>query len=111
LSEERRISKRVVASSANISIHDKIADKSMGTIGNLSETGFMLVTGNQIEIDSVFQLELEDNSSGQKIQIGAVCLWNSETSTQQMFWSGFHIIDISSEAEEILKEIVAKLSD
>lgn len=111
MSEERRISKRVATSSANISIHDKIADKSMGTVGNLSETGFMLVTSHQIEIDSVFQLELKDNSSGQKIQIGAICLWNSETSSQQMFWSGFHIIDISTEAEEILKDIVDRLSD
>ena len=111
MTEERRISKRVAVSSANISIRDKIADKDMGTIGNLSETGFMLVTRNEIDIDSVFQLELSDNNSGQKIQIGAVCLWNSQASTQQMFWSGFHIIDISSEAEEILKDIVARLSD
>lgn len=111
MSEERRISKRVAAQSGDISIRDKIADKDMGTIGNLSETGFMLVTRSDIEVDSVFQLELSDNSSGQKIQIGAVCLWNSQASTQQMFWSGFHIIDISAEAEAILRDIVARLAD
>lgn len=112
MSDERRIADRVSAQSADIRVQDRISDTSMGTIANLSETGFMLVSHRDIEVDSVFQLELSccDGQFG-NIQIGAVCLWNADTSSENLFWAGFHIIDISAAAEAALKQVIAKLSE
>lgn len=110
MTDERRIAKRVSASSADISVINRINESNMGTIANLSETGFMIMTDQAIDIDSVFQLQLtccEDFPS--EILLGAVCLW-TDSNSDKMFWAGFHIIDISDEAEKMLKMLIEKLS-
>ena len=111
MSEERRIADRVETQSAYIKIRDRVSETDMGTVANLSETGFMLVSNRNIDVDSVFQLEMsccEDKF--QNIRFGAVCLWNADTSSENLFWAGFHIIDISADAEATLQQIIAFLS-
>ena len=111
MSEERRISNRIETQSADIHIRDRISGAEMGTIANLSDTGFMLVTSRNIDVDSVFQLEMsccEDKF--ENVHIGAVCLWNADSNTENLYWAGFHIIDISDKAEATLKQIISTLS-
>ena len=111
MSEERRVSNRIETHSADIHIHDRISDSNIGTIANLSETGFMLVSNRNIEVDSVFQLEMSfGEEKFDHIRFGAVCLWNADTSSENLFWAGFHIIDISAEAEAALKQVISSLS-
>ena len=112
MTEERRTAQRVAPKSGDLNVNNIISGEDMGTIANLSETGFMLATSNTIEVDSVFQLVLtysQDNSIA-PVKFGAVCLWNADTSTQHLKWAGFHIIDISDEAQSRLKQIVDDLA-
>ena len=110
MSEERRVSKRVDAQPGSIMVLDRISESSLGTIANISATGFMLVTDRFIETDSVFQLNLGSGSLDSSIDIGAVCLWTTEASSADSFWSGFHIIDISESAQHQLDNLVEKMS-
>lgn len=110
MSDERRIAERVTPQPGHMHVYDRFAGTELGTIANISETGFMLVTRQFIETDSVFQLELSfsQEDKNEKIQLGAVCLWCADTSTENSFWAGFHIIDISPQKEELLKKIISE---
>lgn len=110
MSEERRIAKRVDTQPGSIVVLDRISQTSLGTIANISSTGFMLVTDRFIEIDSVFQLNLASDGLDTSFDIGAVCLWTTEASSADSFWSGFHIIDISDSAQADLDIVVKKIS-
>lgn len=110
MSEERRVAKRVDTQPGSIIVLDRISETSLGTIANISSTGFMLVTNRFIDIDSVFQLNLDSSSFSTSIDIGAVCLWTSEASSADSFWCGFHIIDISDSAQAELDIVVEKMS-
>lgn len=110
MSEERRISKRIDPVPGSILVFDRINESSLGTIANISSTGFMLVTDRHIDTDSVFQFSLGCKSLDLTIDLGAVCLWTTEASVAAAFWSGFHIIDISDSAQAKLDNMVDKFS-
>lgn len=107
MSEERRIAKRVAPSSGYIAVLNRHTGQQLGSIANISETGFMLVGPEMIDIDSVFQFELKSSEDKfDTIQCGAVCLWNADTSAGNAYWSGFHIIDISDQAQSLLNQAI-----
>ena len=110
MSEERRIAKRVDTQPGTIMVLDRINQFNMGTIANISSTGFMLVTEHFIDTDSVFQLNLGCADLDVSVDIGAICLWTSEASSAASYWSGFHIIDISDTAQADLNILVQKIS-
>ncbi len=110
MGKERRIAKRVDTQPGSIMVLDRINESNMGTIANISSTGFMLVTNHFIDIDSVFQLNLGCSSLDISIDIGALCLWTAEASSVDSFWSGFHIIDISETAQAHLDILVEKMT-
>jgi hypothetical protein len=110
LSEERRIATRVDTQPGSFVVLDRISETSLGTIANISSTGFMLVTNRFIDTDSVFQLNIGCGSFDISIDIGAICLWTTEASSADSFWSGFHIIDISDSSQADLDIIVEKIS-
>jgi len=110
VSEERRVAKRVDTQPGSIIVLDRISQTSLGTIANISSSGFMLVTNRFIDIDSVFQLKLDGGSFKNSIDIGAVCLWTTEANSADSFWSGFHIIDISDSTQAQLDIVVEQMS-
>lgn len=109
MSSERRITDRVKPDSHEIIVLDRIENSRLGTIANISQTGFMLVSAREIDIDSVFQLELNFPDQSVTIELGAICLWNSKTGAAGVHWQGFHIIDISEASEQKLKQMLEKL--
>lgn len=110
MSEERRVAKRVNTQPGSIIVLDRISKTSLGTIANISSSGFMLVTNRFIDIDSVFQLNLNGGRFNTSVDIGAVCLWTTEANSADSFWSGFHIIDISDAAQAQLDNVVEQMS-
>lgn len=111
MSEERRISDRVTTSTGDVQVRDRIGNTSLGSIANLSRTGFMLVSDRLIEAESVFQLELISSNQNEIILLGAVCLWNADTSSENLYWNGFQIIDISVQTEAALEQLISSLAD
>ena len=110
MSDERRIAQRVDTQPGTIMVQDRINDVNLGTIANISSTGFMLVTDQYIDTDSVFQFSLDYGDAEPAIEIGAICLWTTEASSATSFWSGFHIIDISDTTQANLDVLVKRMS-
>lgn len=110
MSDERRIAERVNTQPDAVSVINTVTELDLGTIANLSSTGFMLVSSEIIEIDSVFQLEFRSVKLEEPLHLGAVCLWNADASSATAHWSGFHIIDISDANQQALDLLVKQLS-
>lgn len=108
MNEERRSSARASINDDHIQIYDRNREQIIGIVANISETGFMLVSSEDIEPGSVFQLEMRIKDEG-NIRFGATCLWSAEANTPNMHWQGFHIIDISSEAAQQMRQVMAHL--
>ena len=78
----------------------------IGTVANISSTGFMLVADRHIDVETIFQLRLLTSDTQEEFNLGAMCLWNSDASSANTFWAGFHIIDISDETQSRLDKLV-----
>ncbi len=106
MSEERRISDRIDTPSGQIHVFDRMLGEEIGTVANISTTGFMLVADRKIDVDSILQLRLLTSDTQEEFSLGAMCLWNSDASSSNTFWAGFHIIDISEDTQSQLDKLV-----
>lgn len=89
-----------------------ITDAPLGTLANISLGGFLLTSQVEIPEGAIYQFRLHEcNEPGtmEPIQLGAVCLWHSEASSPGSYWSGFQILDISSQDEQLLKSYIESL--
>jgi hypothetical protein len=109
VTDERRISDRANLKQDTVTVYDRNRETMVGTIANISETGFMLVSTEEIQPESVFQFELQFSDRDINVQLGAVCLWNAEAGKAGVFWNGFHIIDISDQAQSQLQQVMQAL--
>jgi len=82
----------------------------LGNIVNISQGGFMLSSHDTIIPEGgIYQLKLLEEQSAMVINLGATCLWQTEANAANSHWAGFHIIDISSADEELLKSYISSL--
>jgi hypothetical protein len=98
---EKRKSIRKVADEV-LEVSDKITGSLIGQVVNISADGLMLLSHEPIVTGSIYQLEMKiPNANGARnpITFGAEAVWTTEASQPETFWTGFRIIDISSESE------------
>ncbi len=98
---EKRKSHRKIADEV-LEICDQITGMHIGRVVNISAEGLMLLSQEPIVTGSVYQLDLEMPDPGadgdsKHITFGAEAVWTTEASQPESFWTGFRIIDISSE--------------
>jgi len=96
---EKRQSPRKIADEV-LEVSDQITGTQIGRVVNISAEGLMLLTQEPVITGSVYQLEMQiPGSDGETKQItfGAEAIWTTETNQPDSFWTGFRIIDISSE--------------
>ncbi len=98
---EKRKSHRKIADEV-LEICDQITGMPVGRVVNISAEGLMLLSQEPIMTGSVYQLDLqmppsEAETDPRHIIFGAEAVWTSEASQPESFWTGFRIIDISSE--------------
>jgi hypothetical protein len=106
--KEKRKRPRKVAGS-NIQVFDANVNRRIGRLVNLTSAGLMLIGDAPMESNMVFQLELVLESphyGKERLQFGVESLWCSEATESGRYWSGFHIIDISSETTELIELLV-----
>ncbi len=107
MQEKRRLPRAVT--DANVLAHDVDTGRHLGRVVNLSAEGMMLISPEPVEQNLVFQLELalEPPHLGHKsLRCGVESLWSSKAHQSGHYWAGFHIIDISLEAAEIVESLV-----
>lgn len=105
--KEYRKSKRV-RPNVTIEIVDIIKNIIIGNVLNISSEGLLVSTNLHIEAGLLFQTEWNFSARGLKsIDVGIECLW-SETQTSNIYLTGFQIIDISKDDQDILDRIIAQ---
>ncbi len=97
-----------------ICVRDISSGLELGTIANIHEEGFMVISDGGLKEDHLYQIAFESSErsvSGEDIQLGAECLWLSETGTGDQIWAGFQIMEISDSAQSNLDKLVAQYED
>jgi len=96
IDEFRRTRRRRVADTTNVI--DTMTETVIGHLGNLSETGMLVMTSAPLVPDALYQLRFTlPGASGQPIEVGAHLLWEDEASAPGQEWAGFRFITMSDE--------------
>lgn len=78
-----------------LSVFNRLTDKPLGFIGNLSETGLMLISRYPMMTGVRFDMRLKipaQHGELRCVDIGATCLWSREDVTPGSFDSGFVLL-------------------
>ncbi len=103
MQEKRCCSRKNVAEP--VQVIDSNTLEPLGILANISTNGFMLIGNKLIEPTKVYQLllNLAQQVDGiQAIECGAESLWSDSAADDNMFWTGFQIIDISDDDAEFI---------
>ncbi|MCG6540543.1 PilZ domain-containing protein [Pseudomonas sp. KSR10] len=88
-----------------LNVFNRFTDKPLGFIGNLSETGLMLISPYPMMTDACFEMRLKiPGQHGQLryIDFSAICRWSREDVTPGSFDSGFVLITPPSEIRHMI---------
>jgi len=97
-----------------ISVYDVTTGDNLGRLANITTDGIMLVSQKRISVGGVFQLQmvLDDPVNGvDSVGFGAESLWTSAADEEEDYhWTGFQIIDISSESLDFIDDFTKQLN-
>ncbi|KAA8558648.1 hypothetical protein FX985_05010 [Pseudomonas extremaustralis] len=95
---DRRIERHQL--SCFLQVFNRVTDKPIGYLGNVSEDGLMLISQLPMMVDVEFELRLKIPAAGgdfQAIDLTATCLWSHEDVNPQHYDSGFSVVEASPE--------------
>lgn len=105
--EKRRTSRQKIK--GTLRVEDRMSGELIGHVVDLSEAGFMLQSPHDIPGNCILQLRILVPSpiDGRNvIEVGAECIWSNTPSSSKTCWSGFQIIDISSDDTLTLQRLL-----
>ncbi len=106
--DKRKSSRKIVDEVLEVS--DQITGTRLGRVVNISAEGLMLLTQEPIVAGSIYQLKMELPNTGgddpQTIAFGAEAVWTTEAGQPESFWTGFRIIDISSDDVLLIDDLI-----
>jgi len=106
MNEYRRAKRRKVG---NIDVVDTMTNQVIGKLSSLSETGMLLILGEAVISDALFQLRftLSDHvGNTRSVDVGAHELWSDEAAAPGQVWTGFRFIDVGPEDVAFIREWV-----
>lgn len=106
MNEYRRAKRRKVG---DIDVTDTMTGLAIGKLSNLSETGMLLILGQPIISDALFQLRFTltaENGSTRSVDVGAHELWSDEAAAPGQVWTGLRFVDVSPEDVAYIREWV-----
>jgi hypothetical protein len=104
INEFRRSRRRKVSDTTLVT--DAMTDRVVGRIGNLSETGMLLIASAPLLVDALYQFRfrLPAAHAGEcDYEVGAHLLWQDHASAQGQAWSGFRFIAMPPDQAETLR--------
>lgn len=105
INEFRRSRRRKVSSTVLVS--DMMTERVVGKIGNISETGMLLIASESLIEDALYQFRFSlPGSKGQEtpLEIGAHLLWLDRASAPGQAWTGFRFIGLTQQHVLRLRE-------
>ncbi len=92
-----------------IDILDVESNEVIGSLVNISISGFMMISKKSLPENYVFQFKVvfsPGSADPKTIQLGAESLWVQAVDGSDQHWTGFHIIDISDEDKETIRALI-----
>lgn len=105
INEFRRSRRRKIPNT--IVVIDCMTERVVGRLGNLSETGMLLIAGTPLVDDALYQFRFPlpaGQGSDAGLEVGAHLLWQDRASAPGQAWAGFRFIAIPPEQAERLRE-------
>ena len=105
IDEFRRARRRKV--SDTILVTDAMTDSVIGRIGNVSETGMLLIASAPLVEDALYQVRFQlHDARGRPVplEVGAHLLWLDRASAPGQAWTGFRFIAIPADQSQQLRD-------
>lgn len=93
--EYRRVPRRKIA--VTTQVVDTMTDTVIGRLGNLSETGMLVIASLPLVDDALYQLRFMLHGAGEPavpIEVGVHLLWQDTASAPGQTWTGFRFITL-----------------
>ncbi|MBN6152575.1 PilZ domain-containing protein [Xanthomonas sp. AmX2] len=106
IAEARRSPRRQVPDM--VPVHDVMSDTVVGRLGNVSETGMLLLASAPLHDDALYQLRFAMPQLGHdvRIDVGVHLLWSERSHAPGQAWAGFRFLTISNAHRELLRQWV-----
>ncbi len=109
MTEYRRARRRTVGH--NVDVIDSMTTQVVGHLGDLSETGMLLIASKPLISDALYQFRFRLTSTSgasQTIEVGAHELWLDEAAAPGQIWAGLRFIDVSPNDLGFIRRWVAE---
>jgi hypothetical protein len=97
INEFRRAKRRKAPDT--ILVTDLMTERVVGRIGNISETGMLMMSSTALPEDSLFQFHFVLRDGDQRevpVDVGAHLLWLDQASAPGQSWTGFRFIGLTA---------------
>ncbi|MCD9033633.1 PilZ domain-containing protein [Luteimonas sp. Y-2-2-4F] len=108
-SEYRRTPRRQVA--GVIEVVDAMTGQRLGRVGNLSDSGMLLIAGAPVVEDALYQLRFAlpadaPGAAPRALELGAHLLWSAAANAPGQVWAGLRFIALDEAQARALREWV-----
>lgn len=107
--ESRRRPRRPAA--GVVEVTDCMTDRTIGLLGNLSETGMLLIANVPLVDDALYQLRFRlDGTEPYRapIEVGVHLLWQEHASASGQTWAGFRFINVPEAHRQRLRDWLSR---
>ena len=102
--DARRAPRRHV--SEVVPVIDTMTDTVIGQLGNLSETGMLLIASVPLLDDALYQLRFHLPGRNPALNTGVHLLWSVAANTPGQSWCGFRFVAVSDEQRGLIRDWV-----
>lgn len=109
INESRRAPRRNVHES--VIVLDTMTEQVLGRLGNISESGMLLVASGPIREDALYQLRFEiidRNGRVVAMEVGAHVVWMGSANTPGQSWAGLRFLTIEETQLAVLRHWILR---
>lgn len=99
-----------------VPVIDTMTEETLGRLGNVSETGMLLISDAPLQEDALYQLRFQIRDArgrayGEPIEVGAQLLWCGQANTPGQTWAGLRFLTISQDHQLQLRTWIESDAD
>ena len=94
-----------------VEVIDTMTDRVVGQLGNVSETGMLLLANAPLVEDALYQMRFILSGTAQQrgtVEVGVHLLWQEHASAAGKAWAGFRFINLPEPGRQHLRDWLAR---